>query len=88
MSLDKTQKKVTPHVLRHSKSMHLYQAGINLVYIRDFLGHVDISTTDVYARADTEMKRRQLENVYPDITPEPLLDWRHDEDLLSFLNSF
>ena len=87
-SLDETQKKITPHVLRHSKSMHLYQAGINLVYIRDFLGHVDISTTDVYARADTEMKRKQLENAYPDITPEPLMDWRHDEDLLSFLNSF
>lgn len=54
--------KITPHVLRHSKAMHLYQAGVNLVYIRDILGHVDISTTDIYARSDIESKRKALEN--------------------------
>jgi len=41
-------KKLTPHVMRHSKSMHMYQAGVSLVYIRDILGHVDIATTDIY----------------------------------------
>ena len=59
--------KLTPHVLRHSKSMHLYQSGVNLIYIRDILGHVDIATTDIYVRADTESKRKVLEDVYPDI---------------------
>lgn len=34
--------KVRPHMLRHSKAMHLLQAGVNLIYIRDFLGHVDL----------------------------------------------
>ena len=80
-------KKLTPHVMRHSKAMHLYQAGVNLVYIRDILGHVDISTTDIYARADTESKRKALENAYPDITPNVLPDWNRDENLLGFLNS-
>lgn len=45
------------HVLRHTKAMHLLQAGVNLVYIRDLLGHVSIQTTDVYARADSKQKR-------------------------------
>lgn len=37
--------KVTPHVFRHTKAMLLLQAGVNLIYIRDLLGHVDIATT-------------------------------------------
>lgn len=78
---------VTPHMIRHSKAMHLYQAGVNLVYIRDILGHVDISTTDIYARADTESKRKEMERVFPDITPRDLPEWNRDENLLEFLNS-
>jgi site-specific recombinase XerD len=80
-------KKLTPHVLRHSKAMHLYQAGVNLIYIRDILGHVDIATTDIYARMDIESKRRALEDIYPDLTPDVLPDWNRDGNLLSFLNS-
>lgn len=80
-------KKVTAHVMRHSKAMHLYQAGVNLVYIRDILGHVDISTTDIYARADTESKRKALESAFPDITPRGLPEWNRDANLLDFLNN-
>jgi site-specific recombinase XerD len=39
---------ITPHWLRHSKAMHLLQSGVNLVYIRDLLGHSDVSTTEIY----------------------------------------
>ena len=49
--------RISCHVLRHSKSMHLLQAGVNLVLIRDILGHVSIQTTEVYARADSKQKR-------------------------------
>ncbi|WP_262905801.1 tyrosine-type recombinase/integrase [Parabacteroides gordonii] len=38
--------------------MHLLQAGVNLVYIRDILGHVSIQTTEIYARADSKQKER------------------------------
>jgi len=79
---------VTPHVFRHSKSMHLLQAGINLIYIRDFLGHCDCSTTEIYARADTEMKRKAIEAAYSDILPiKDLPTWGDDTDLMMFLNS-
>lgn len=37
-------KQLSPHILRHSKAMHLLQAGVNLVYIRDILGHVSVQS--------------------------------------------
>src|SRR3546814_5159033 len=46
--------KISPHTLRHSKAMHLLQAGVNLIYIRDLLGHSDIKTTEIYARRSEE----------------------------------
>lgn len=79
-------RKVTPHMLRHSKSMHLLQAGVNLIYIRDFLGHTDIRTTEVYARADTEIRRKAIENAYPDFIQSNLPDWSKDQNLLTWLS--
>jgi integrase/recombinase XerD len=78
---------VTPHVFRHSKAMHLLQSGVNLIYIRDFLGHVDCSTTEVYARADSEMKRIAIEKAYVDLVPETVPTWEEDGDLMKWLNS-
>ena len=78
--------KVNNHMFRHSKAMHLLQAGVNLIYIRDFLGHVDLKTTEIYARADTEMKRKAVENVHPDLIDPNLPDWNKDQALLSWLS--
>ncbi|MDA3791914.1 MAG: site-specific integrase [Desulfobacula sp.] len=78
---------VTPHVLRHSKAMHLLQSGVNLIYIRDFLGHVDCSTTEIYARADSEMKRKAIEKAYVNLVPETVPKWEEDGDLMKWLNS-
>lgn len=79
--------KITPHILRHSKAMHLLQAGINIIYIRDILGHVSIQTTEMYARVDLETKRKALENAYSDMTPENLPNWNQDKNLLDFLEN-
>ena len=76
----------SPHALRHSKAMHLLQAGVNLVYIRDFLGHVSITTTEIYAKADTETKREAFERAAIKVTPE-LPDWAQDKSLMSLLTT-
>lgn len=79
---------VTPHVFRHSKAVHMVHAGINLIYIRDFLGHVDCATTEIYARIDTETKRKAIEAACQDITPaQEFSDWNEDDDLMTFLKS-
>ena len=79
---------ITPHVIRRTRAMHLLQAGVNLIYIRDLLGHADVSTTEIYARADAEAKRKAIEGAYQSLTPEPLPDWTADQDLLEWLDRF
>ena len=79
--------KVTPHVMRHSKAMHLCQAGIDIIYIRDILGHVDIATTETYARLNVESMRDALENAYPDLPSKGLPEWTADDSLMRMLNS-
>lgn len=79
---------ITPHVFRHSKAVHMVHAEINLIYIRDFLGHVDCSTTEIYAKVDTEQKRKAIENACKDIAPDKEYeDWTKDDDLMDFLKS-
>ena len=78
---------VTPHTLRRTRAMHLIQAGVNLVYIRDLLGHADVSTTEIYARADAETKRKAIENAYEPLTPDVLPDWNLDRSLVGWLDS-
>ena len=75
---------VSPHMPRHSKAMHLLQAGVNLIYIRDFLGHAHVDITEIYARADTGMKRAAIEKVSLRID-EGLPDWTEDMSLMSML---
>jgi integrase/recombinase XerD len=79
--------KVMPHMFRHSKAMHLLQAGVSLIYIRDFLGHSDIKTTEIYAKCDTELKRQAIENAYPDLVDSNLPDWNKDATLLDWLSN-
>jgi integrase/recombinase XerD len=77
--------KVSPHCFRHSKAMHLLQSGVNLIYIRDLLGHVDVKTTEIYARIDGEMKRKALENSHQGVVSEKLPEWQSDNELMSWL---
>jgi len=73
---------------RHSKAMHLLHAGVNLVYIRDILGHADLKTTEIYARIDGEMKRKALEEAFTNTVPSKALpSWQQDGELLNWLQS-
>ena len=51
-----------PHSFRHSKATHLYNNGTPLLYIKDFLGHSTISSTEIYATPDTEIERKHILN--------------------------
>ena len=67
---------ISPHTMRHTKAMHLLQSGVPLVMVKDFLGHVDLKSTEVYVQADLEMKRKALASAHgPHATeaPAPLL---------------
>lgn len=79
---------LSPHCLRHSKAMHLLQEGVNLVYIRDLLGHADIRTTEIYAHADSDAKRKALEKASPIQSSQQFPSWTEDNALLSWLQSF
>ena len=79
--------RMTPHTLRHTKAMHLLQAGNPPIVIRDILGHADIESTEVYARADMEMKRRALEKASGVVTAPARRSWQREPDLLAWLRS-
>ncbi len=68
-------------------AMHLLQSGINLVYIRDILGHVSIQTTDIYARADSKAKREALEKAYTNLNPSTTStrEWERNKNLREWL---
>lgn len=78
---------VTPHTLRHTKGMHLLQSGISLEMIRDFLGHVDVKTTQIYARANLEMKRNALERISDSSPVRAIPSWQQNKNLLEWLRS-
>jgi site-specific recombinase XerD len=80
-------RKVSPHTLRHAKGMHLLQSGISLDMIRDFLGHVDVTTTQIYARANLEMKRAALEKINESSPVQAIPCWQENKDLLDWLRS-
>lgn len=79
--------RISCHSIRHSRAMHLLQAGVNLVYIRDLLGHASIQTTDIYARADSKAKREAFENAYTKLTPnnDSEKSWEHNKNLRDWL---
>lgn len=81
--------KITPHVFRHSRAMHLLQGKVPLPYIRDILGHVSVVTTEIYAKVDSKLKREALEKAYEDLgIKEPeAKSWDEKSKLKAFLKS-
>lgn len=75
---------ISPHTFRHTKAMHLLQAGVSPVTIKDFLGHAHLKTLEVYVEADLEMKRRALESTPSPVKSGPLAR-RHEPSLLHWL---
>ncbi len=79
--------KMSAHVLRHSKAMHLLQGGVNLIYIRDFLGHSSVTTTEIYAKSNPEIKRKAIEEASTKVLPKEKLSAREKEGLCEWLKT-
>lgn len=70
--------------------MHLLQAGVNLVYICDLMGHISIQTTEIYARAYSKAKREAIETAYqPSISEMDVTEkiWKKGKKIMEFLKS-
>jgi integrase/recombinase XerD len=78
---------ISPHVLRHTKAMHLLQSGNPMPAIQAILGHVDIRTCSIYATADLEMKRLALEKAAPMTPPIPAPSWQSNRQLMDWLRA-
>ncbi len=77
---------ISPHIIRHAKAMHMTQSDISPVFIRDFLGHADLKTTEIYSKTNTEMKRRALEKMNNTVVPNTVESWNQNEGLMEWLH--
>lgn len=86
---NKLPEKISPHLMRHSKSTHLINAGVNIYNIRDFLGHASVTTTQVYLTSNPEATRKAIEKVSQETVPESTNYYseRVKSELMEFLES-
>jgi site-specific recombinase XerD len=81
------KKKVTPHIWRHTVGVHLTSLGIDVVTIRDLLGHASLETTNLYARSDLVTQRKALERVDGSARCVKPPRWKRNAELLEWLDA-
>lgn len=79
---------LSPHTIRHSAAMGLVDAGVDLIYIRDLLGHVSVMTTEHYAKASAVRKRQAIEAASKEIVPPEEAEWNDNQRLKDWLKGF
>ena len=78
--------KITPHTFRRTRATHLLNAGVNIVYIQELLGHECIATTEEYAKVFSKAKFDAIKKVTPEfVNDDKYADWNSDKDLLTQL---
>jgi integrase/recombinase XerD len=78
---------VSPHMMRRTKGSHLIQNGVNIYYIRDFLGHSSIVTTERYIRNNPEVIRKAIERASEHLNPSNFYDKEKKQTMITFLKS-
>lgn len=78
-------KRVSPHTIRHTTATHLLRAGVDINTIRAWLGHASLSTTNVYAEVDLEMKAKALSAC--EIEGESQTPKQEEKGLMDFLGT-
>jgi site-specific recombinase XerD len=81
-------KQIHPHSLRHTTAIHLLKAGVDFATISQWLGHASLNTTMRYARADIDLKRQALAQVFPEVLAPPKggLFTCHDDGIVGWLH--
>ena len=80
-------KRVTPHSFRHATAVHLVAAGVDFTVIRSWLGHVSLDTTNHYAQANLETKRKALESLENPSGSPKRSSWKEDKSVLAWLDT-
>ncbi len=73
------------HSLRHSKAMQLLESGVELIHIRDFLGHKSVITTEIYARTNAGYTFDAIRKAYKNITADEIPVWKGNNELFALL---
>lgn len=80
------EKRIHPHSLRHTTAIYLLKAGVDFATISQWLGHSTLNTTMKYARADLDLKRQALAQVFPEVLAPPAASGaRTQVDLIGWL---
>lgn len=82
------RKDISPHIMRHSKAVHMLQGGVDLSKIRDFLGHEHITTTEIYVHTvDTDLQVALATNKNNAEGLE-IASWHKDPNIMERLRGF
>jgi len=80
---------VHPHQFRHTRAISWYRNGVPLILVSELLGHADINTSQIYAYADTEMKRKAISKALGDnssnFQKDDVSRWKGDDELIKKL---
>jgi site-specific recombinase XerD len=79
---------ISCHSIRHSKAMGLLDSKVQLIHIRDFLGHKSVLTTEIYARVNPKYTFEAIKNAYKNITADEVPIWEGNSHILHMLKEF
>lgn len=79
---------ISCHSLRHSKAIQLLESKIELLHIKDFLGHKSVTTTEIYARVNPKYTFEAVKNAYKNITTNEIPAWEGNNEILAMLKNF
>ena len=84
---NKFKDKYSNHSMRHTRAMHLLESGVNLIYIRDILGHESVTTTEIYAKTNPLIKEKEIIEHSKHLNVEDKYSKEDKNSLLEFLNT-
>lgn len=76
-----------PHALRHSKAVHLVESDVNIIYIRDFMGHSSVKTTEIYAKISSKSRQEAVEKAAANLIAESAYDEQEKSAIIEWLKS-